>query len=444
MNEAAGRVFLFLQGPHGPFYRRLAAEMARRGARVRRIAFNAADEAEWGGAGPLDRYRGPEASYPAWLIRYLTIYRVTDIILYGDARPEHALAIAMARPRNIRCHCLEEGYLRPHWVTYERGGNNGNSPLHRIGLDRMARTLGPPDAPARPPADRWGSYQAHLWHSMRYHMRLLLPSRQFGHYRSRRGLGLWRECGLYARRFAGLPLRRLGQRRAARRLRASGCRYHLALLQLSFDASMQVHSRYRCSADFVADCISAFARGAAPGDLLVFKAHPFEDGRERLDRAVADVARRNGVAGRVLFLDGGGRLAALLDGAVSVITVNSTAAQQALWRGLPVAALGRAVYARPGLTSDQELAAFFAAPRAPDRRLYGVFRRFLLQTSQIRGSFYSARGIRRLLDRLPAELLAGSDPYDRILRGLPPEAVQDDPPEAAGQRHGALRRLATG
>jgi capsular polysaccharide export protein len=444
MSEAAGRVFLFLQGPHGPFFRRLAGRMATLGVDVRRIAFNAADEVEWGGVGPLDRYRGPEASYSAWLIRYLTIHRVTDIVLYGDARPEHAQAIAMASPRQIRCHCLEEGYLRPHWITYERGGTNGNSPLNRIGLDRMAAALGPSDPPGAPPADRWGCYRAHLWHSARYHMLLLLPSRHFGRYRSRRGIGLWRELSLYARRLAGLPLRRLAHGLAARRLLTGDRDFHLALLQLSFDASMQVHSPYRRSVEFAAACIGAFARGAPAGDLLVFKAHPFEDGRERLDAAIAHEAERNGIAGRVLFLDGGGKLAALLDGALSVVTVNSTAGQQALWRGLPVAALGRAVYAKPGLTSDQDLAAFFAAPRRPEQRLYWLFRRFLIQTSQIRGSFYSRPGIRALLDALPAALLADRSPYDRVLGAAPPAPGPDDPTEAADPRERASQRQAVG
>ena len=93
MDNAAGRVFLFLQGPHGPFFRQLSAHLAAAGARVRRIAFNPGDEAEWAGTGPLDRYLEPPGAYPDWLAHQLTIHRVTDIVLYGDSRPEHARAI---------------------------------------------------------------------------------------------------------------------------------------------------------------------------------------------------------------------------------------------------------------------------------------------------------------------------------------------------------------
>jgi capsular polysaccharide export protein len=227
MNEAAGRVFLFLQGPHGPLFRQLSARLGAAGAEVRRIAFNPGDEAEWGGAGSLERYLGPPGAYPEWLAHQLAIHRVTDIVLYGDSRPVHARAIAVARPRGILCHCLEEGYLRPHCVTYERWGNNGNSPLWEISLARMAQALGPAAPPPEGPHDGWGAHRPHLWHSARYHARLLLPSRRYGRHRSHRDLTLWREFGHYLRRLAGLPLRRLSQGLRARRRLASGRSYQI-------------------------------------------------------------------------------------------------------------------------------------------------------------------------------------------------------------------------
>jgi capsular polysaccharide export protein len=318
-------------------------------------------------------------------------------------------------------------------VTYERWGNNGNSPLHEISLALMDRALGPAGPPPDGPHDGWGAHRSHLWHSALYHARLLLPSRRYGRHHSRRDLTLWREFGQYLRRLAGLPLRRLSQTLLAQQLIASGRSYHLVLLQLSFDSSMLDHSDYRNTANFVADCIGAFARGAPAEDTLVFKSHPFEDGRERLGGAISREAERLNVAGRVLFLDGGPTLASLLDGARSAVTVNSTAAQQALWRGLPVAALGRAVYDKPGLVSDQPLESFFADPRRPDQQAYWQYRQFLSKTSQRMGSFYSRPGIAALLDALPPVILAEADPYEQVLAlapALDPVATPDAEPVA--------------
>jgi len=112
-----------------------------------------------------------------------------------------------------------------------------------------------------------------------------------------------------------------------------------------------------------------------------------------------------------LHLITGGKLARLLDGAESAVTVNSTSAEQALWRGLPLKALGQAIYARPEFTSPQSLQAFFAAPDPPDHETYLTYRRYLLQTSQVSGGFYSRSGRRAALRRLPDMMLAPQDPY---------------------------------
>ncbi len=183
------------------------------------------------------------------------------------------------------------------------------------------------------------------------------------------------------------------------------------LLQLEHDASFRDHSDLGSMADFVGLCLDGFAAGAAPGDHLVFKAHPLEDGRIALRPTIRAMARARGVGARVHFVRGG-KLARLLDRARSVVTVNSTAAQQALWRALPVRALGRAVYSKPELVSDQPMADFFATPRPPDTVAYRAFRRYLLATSQIAGGFYSARGRALLLARAPDLMLSPDSPYD--------------------------------
>ena len=41
------RVFLFLQGPHGPFFNRLGKMLRLTGADVWRVGFNAGDRAFW-------------------------------------------------------------------------------------------------------------------------------------------------------------------------------------------------------------------------------------------------------------------------------------------------------------------------------------------------------------------------------------------------------------
>ena len=415
MTETSERVFLFLQGPHGPFFRSLARALKGRGADVMRVAFNASDEAEWGKAGPLLRFNDGAGAFGDWLSQRIEAHGITDIVLYGDTRPVHVTALRIAQEHGLTTHCLEEGYVRPSWITYERQGNNGNSPLMDISLPRMVQALGRGTKPEEEVPATWGDARQHLWHSALYHARCLLPTRRYGRFKGHRDMPLLRECSWYWARTLKGPWIWAWRSVQQWLLLRSSKTYHLALLQLSFDASMQVHSDYRSTSQFIEEVIDAFAEGAAPDEYLVLKAHPFEDGREKLGKVIRDLARDLGVGKRVIFVDGGKKLASLLDRARSAITVNSTAAQQALWRGLPVAALGRAIYKKPGLVSEQSLAGFLRHPCRPDLRSYWLFRQFLMATSQVPGSFYAQSGIETLLERLPEAMLDPVDPYDSIL-----------------------------
>ena len=55
--------------------------------------------------------------------------------------------------------------------------------------------------------------------------------------------------------------------------------------------------------------------------------------------------------------------------------------------------------------------------RRPDSRAYRDYRHFLLETSQVPGGFYSARGRRTLLRQVVDMMLDAQDPYDALIAG---------------------------
>ena len=135
------RVFLFLQGPHGPFFHRLGVMLRRAGATVWRVGFNAGDQAFWFDKQSYIPFRAPPSDWPATFVELVEQKSVTDLVLYGDVRPIHAKAVAAAKRRGITIHVFEEGYMRPYWVTYERGGTNGNSRLMDTSIFEMRTAL---------------------------------------------------------------------------------------------------------------------------------------------------------------------------------------------------------------------------------------------------------------------------------------------------------------
>ena len=409
------RRFLFLQGPHGPWFHRLATLLRTTGAEVWRVGFNLGDRVFWPGPGYI-AFQGSHADWPGTCGGLLHTHGITDLVVYGDTRPIHAQAIAQARARGITVHVFEEGYLRPYWVTYERGGSNGHSRLMELDVPEMRAALEPvdldlPEAPAT-----WGDMRQHMFWGALYHGFVAMGFRAYRNFRPHRALTVGQEFQLYLKRFLLMPLHRWERRLATRRIRRGGFPYHLAILQLEHDASFRDHSPFASMTDFLALVIRGFAKGAPPHHHLVFKAHPLEDGRAPILPTIRGLARDHGIADRVHFVRGG-KLAGLLNDARSAVTVNSTAGQQALWRGLPLRTFGAAVYAKPEFVSSQPLAEFFAAPERPDTRAYRDYRHFLLETSQVVGGFYSSHGRRALLRQVVDLMLSPEDPYQALALG---------------------------
>ncbi len=413
-NLGTGKSFLFLKGPHGPFFGQLARMLRRTGAQCHRVGFNAGDRAFWRHRSSYIAFDQPLEDWPARLVQIVHTLGVTDLVLYGDTRPVHARAVEVARDLSLRLHVFEEGYLRPYWVTYERGGSNGNSRLMQLDLTRIRAGLGARPAVLPEAPDHWGDMREHIFYGALYHWFVMFANRRYRHFQPHRDIPVAREFQLYLNRLLLMPAHAASRIAATRAIKRSGFPYHLVLLQLEHDASFRAHSPLASMTEFIARVTKGFATGAPDHHHLVFKAHPLEDGRVPLAREIARLARENGLAGRVHFLRGG-KLARLLDGAQSAVTVNSTAGQQALWRGLPLATFGAAIYAKPGLVSRQPIAEFFADPARPDVEAYRDFRHFLLATSQVAGGFYAARARRQLLRRVTDMMLHDLDPYDSLL-----------------------------
>lgn len=407
------RYFLFLQGPHGPFFSQLAQVLQTAGVEIHRIGFNAGDAGNWAFGDAYTPFLDNKSNWAAFFERFLDDHPVTDLVLYGDTREIHATARRIARQRGLSIHCFEEGYLRPYWVTYERDGVNGNSRLMRMTVaDMRARMKGltgdVPDAPAQ-----WGALWHHVFYGALYHGMVMFLNRRYRNFRPHRKLSVRQEWTLYMRRMLLQPFHSAYHRLAWRRLRHSGINYHIVLLQLSHDSSFRDHSDFAKVEDFIDACCGGFARGAPAHHHLVFKTHPLEDGREPLGRLIRNAAARYGISRRVQMIRGG-KLGEMLDRAQTAVTVNSTAGQQVLWRGLPLKAFGRSVYSQAEFVSYQPISEFFANPRKPDHDAYLLYRQFLLETSQFPGGFYTKGGRAQILRTVVDVLLENRDPYDAM------------------------------
>ena len=416
---SAKRVFMFLQGPHGPFFNLLAKMLSHTGAEIWRVGFNAGDQVFWSRPDRYFPYREDIRDWPETFGNLIREKSVTDLVLYGDTRPIHALAIQKARQLNLRVHVFEEGYLRPYWVTYERDGCNGHSKLMGMGLSDMSEALqtGSLDEPAAPA--HWGEMRHHIFYGALYHFFVLFLNQAYPKFQHHRPHRVQDEFRQNLRKLFWMPVSFVRRGLATLQIQASGVPYHLVLLQLQHDSALQAHSPFANNTEFLDQVLCGFAQGAPGHHQLVVKAHPLEQNGKDLSATLKNLAEKHQIIDRLRYIEGG-KLAKILRQARSAVTVNSTAGQQALWRGIPLKLFGDAVYAKPEFTSSQEISDFFAAPRRPDTQAYHMFRRYLLETSQIAGGFYSRKARRQIIRAVVDMMLSHHDPYEALAAGTAP------------------------
>lgn len=401
--------FLFLQGPHGPFFGALAKSLRATGAEVMRVGFNRSDQFFWRSSGYIP-HTSDIADWPQHLRTLIDTHAITDVVLYGASRPVHQAALSLP----VTCHVFEEGYLRPYWISYERGGANASSELMTISLDDMNRAMTQDHPKLTEAPDCWGDMNQHMFWGAVYHAVLMAGNRGYPGFKPHRTPGVNGEFLLHFTKLISTPMRATLRALASLRIKRGGFPYHLVLLQLAHDANFRDFGPFENQASFLDEVLRGFASGAPSHHHLVLKAHPLEDGREPLRPLIKRLTQKYDLAGRVHFVSGG-KLAQLLDSARTAVTVNSTSAEQALWRGLPLKVFGDAVFNRTEFVSNQPMEEFFRNPKTPDHAAYLTYRAFLLATSQIPGGYYAYRNRRKVLRQLPDLMLASESPYAQIL-----------------------------
>lgn len=385
--------YLFLQGPHGPFFKELGQALEKQGARVLRVNFNGGDWIDWHGKDALN-FTGTQQQWFRYVSRLYHHHQVSDLIVYGDCRSLHQVAIEKAHQSGIRVHVFEEGYIRPNWITLEKNGVNGHSDLlaDKVQLLGLLETIEPVNEGAETakvgPSTRWI-----LWYCIRYYLFKSLLAAGFRHYIRHRPYRPHQELLLWLGNLLHMPLLHLRSRRRRKRLKLSGQPFYLVCLQLDSDAQLKVHSPYLSMADFVNEVLRSFAEHAPQNSLLVFKKHPFDPGAIPYETLIRLEAYSLGIRERILFIHSGS-LPELIQWSQGVVLMNSTVGTSALHHGKPTIVLGKALYDLPGLTCQKGLADFWTKAMAPDIDLYKRFRTLLFNEALVHGGFYTAHGRR--------------------------------------------------
>jgi capsular polysaccharide export protein len=383
LNSFSGKHVLLLQGPLGPFFRRLSHDLTASGARVSKVNFNGGDWLFYP-TGAI-QFKGRMEDWPAFLAGLLAELKIDVILLFGDCRPIHRCVREQAEPLGIRLGVFEEGYVRPDHITLEGGGINANSSLPRDKNFYLTYPVEPSNEPLKVGHVFW---YAALWATLYYMASSILES-AFPHYRHHRRLSV-RELLPWLRGLRRKCYYRIKERHVQRRLQTefSG-RFFLVPLQVYYDSQIRVHSNYPSIESFIHEVVSSFAKNADPDVVLVIKHHPMDRAYRDYTQLWESLSEGYGLQDRLLYVHDL-QLPAVLPHTRGVVVVNSTVGLSALLYGVPVKVCGRAIYDIASITYSGRLKNFWkeAPLHKPDPTALQSFRSYLIEHTQLNGSMY--------------------------------------------------------
>jgi capsular polysaccharide export protein len=374
---------LLLQGPVGPFFYRFARDLTNAGAQVFKINLNGGDWLFYPqGAIP---FRGAMDEWPSFLSEVIESCSIDTIMLFGDCRAYHRIAHEIAKDRNIEVGVFEEGYIRPDYVTLERDGVNGNSPLPDNPIYYLNKV---PSGDVYTESVGNTFWYAAVWACL-YYLAAQLFFPFFFRYKHHRPLTVL-ETGPWLRSLWRKFFYKLRERSVQGRLTGPlSKKFFIVPLQVHNDAQIHSHSEFASVEGFIRGVVASFAQNA-PGDtFLVIKHHPMDRGYNDYTALLRRLGKEMGVEARLLYIHDL-HLPSLLHHACGTVLINSTVGLSALFHKCPLKVCGDAIYAMKGLVYQGSLDDFWigAENMVVDYELFRRFRSYVIETTQLNGSFY--------------------------------------------------------
>lgn len=379
----AGKHVLLLQGPLGPFFRRVARDLEENGARVSKINFNGGDWLFYPRRSVP--FRGRMEDWPNYLAQFLAKQKIDVVMMYGDCRPIHRCVREQVERLGGEIVVVEAGYVRPNYITVERSGINDYSTLPRT-ADFYLKQSGREVAEPLPVGNVF--WHAALW-AVLYYLASSLLRPLFPHYQHHRRLAI-REAAPWVRGLWRKYYYRVKEREVRRRLEKEYAgRFFLVPLQVYYDSQMRMHSDYASVDAFIQDVVSDFAKNAASETYLVIKHHPMDRAYCDYSSICGQLEESYGIKGRLFYVHDL-HLPTAFKHTRGVVVVNSTVGLSAILDGVPVKVCGRAMYDIPSIAYQGLLSDFWidASNYRPNKKAVQGFHAYLLERTQLNGSVY--------------------------------------------------------
>ncbi|RLA82231.1 MAG: capsule biosynthesis protein [Epsilonproteobacteria bacterium] len=374
---------LFLQGPMGNFFKKLDNVFKNSGAKTYKIGFNAGDSF-FSNHYNYTPYRDTMENYYAFIIDFLNEKKIDKIFLFGDCRFYQSVSIKVAKKLHIEVFVFEEGYIRPNYITMEKHGVNDFSHISRDPeFYKKVTTLSD-----RKPMDVEYSQFRMVSSSTFYYLVSNIFHFRYPNYIHHRDFSAVKEFFYGIRSVFRKLIYPFHEKRYLEIIKKELVnKYFFVPLQTYNDFQILEHSGYRSIEKFIIEILESFAINDLD-EMLIFKHHPVDRGRRNYKDFIIEQARHFNIEDKVLVLYDV-YLPALLQNAKGTITINSTVGLSSLYHDTPTITLGNAIYDIEGLTcKGMKLDDFWHQQVQPDLELLEKYRAYIIETTQLNGSFY--------------------------------------------------------
>lgn len=376
---------LLLQGPMGGYFAELADWLTQQGIECYKLNFNGGDSFFYRSRPNTFHYRDHKSQFHRWLEIFLQQHQIDSIVCFGDCRKYHRIAQQVSVKLDIQFFAFEEGYIRPNYLTFEQDGVNFFSNFKNYLYSQPVPTTTRPLDPYIVVSNK---YYRMVMSAFFYYFFWILFSFYYPHYQHHREITPLNEFYYWwvaaIRRVYNAIFE---EKRFKKLLEEQDQNYFIFALQVHNDFQIRIHSDEKNVETYIEKVLFSFAQHADAKKHLVLKHHPMDRGYRNYTQLIQKYATQYGLIGRVhYFCDI--HLPTLLKHSCGMVTVNSTTGIQALFHGIPVKVLGRALYNLPRLSYQGALANFWNSPGEVDKLYFSHFRHELIAYSQLNGAYY--------------------------------------------------------
>lgn len=378
---------LLLQGPIGPYFFQLSQFLQKRGKVVYKLNFNGGDVFYYPSSELTYTYLNPVESFSEYLSDFIRQYQIDAVVCFGHKRIYHDIAKKVCQSlEDVNFWSFEEGYLRPHYITFEKWGVNSASILPKDAQFYLKYEASIPSL--REPRSLVSSFFVRFWLAMHYYMAMYFcrnQSKNYVHHRDYKVLNYmaaWATSGW--RKWSYKPREYFIRKSIERN---DFPEFFIVPLQVHNDSQVKSFGCTKNVPAFIRNVLRSFSKGADPAVHIIFKHHPMDRGFNHYGALIKKLSQKYQLEGRVHYVFDI-PMPVFLRKAKGMVVINSTSGLSALLHGLPVKASGQAPYSFEGLTDQQPMTRFWGNPQKPDPKVFRAYRMYLLYKTQLNANFY--------------------------------------------------------